>query len=217
MSGFLSRLAARIGGAPGSATPRVPTRFGHSEILVGVPVFALTTSPTVPDRRGERSEVRGTPQGLRPTPPVPVGATHPPHRPAAPVPNTPTPVRPESHPELHADRVATALGSTVSVSRTPSAGSDQVVSPSRREPTLPQVRAVPALPAVMPLRPALTVAEPASAADRGPDVVHISIGRVEVRAAAPAPAVVAPAPSRPDHPAPALSLSDYLRGERVQR
>ena len=45
-----------------------------------------------------------------------------------------------------------------------------------------------------------------------PDVVHVHIGRVEVRAIVPAPAPSRPAP-RPARPAP-LSLDRYLSGER---
>ena len=57
-------------------------------------------------------------------------------------------------------------------------------------------------------------ADPRDAGPREPDVVHVTIGRVDVRApAAPPP----PAPVRTATGPPDLSLGDYLRGRREAR
>lgn len=81
----------------------------------------------------------------------------------------------------------------------------------------PVVQAVPALVAAA---VELTPGRPPQASEgahRGPDLVHVSIGRVEVRALAPAPpaapASAAPATSAPER----LSLQAYLRGHRESR
>ena len=49
---------------------------------------------------------------------------------------------------------------------------------------------------------------------RGPDVVHVSIGRVEVRATLAAARLPRPRPAVPADAAPTLSLHDYLSGKR---
>ncbi|BBX69949.1 hypothetical protein [Mycolicibacterium psychrotolerans] len=215
MSGFLSRLAARTGGAPVGITPRVPSLFGHTEALSGETPFALETTLTVPDRHTDSSVVRGV-SPEPPTPSMPVRTTRLPQTVVDSVPRDPMSPRPESH---HKPVQARAVGTTPvpSVSPPPLADTDHAQLPLRPRPILPQVPAAPAFPASAPPRPDLTAGEPTRETGRGPDVVHISIGRVEVRAAAPAPVAVAPAPTRPDASAPTLSLADYLRGGRVQR
>jgi len=80
--------------------------------------------------------------------------------------------------------------------------------------TLP-VQAIPIVPAA-PL-PAAAMNESSAPGQRGPDVIRVSIGRVDVRAPAPPPL-----PARPQVPVPAaksdrLSLQDYLRGQRGTR
>lgn len=217
MSGFLSRLAARTGGAPVGITPRVPSLFEYTEDTGGATPFALETTPAAPDRHSDGSGVLGA-SPEPPTPPMPVRTTRLRQPLVDSMPRDPMPPRPESRPEpLPARAVGTAPVPTVSVSSPPLAETDRAQPPFRSRPILSQVPAAPALPASVPPRPELVAVEPASETDRGPDVVHISIGRVEVRAAAPAPIAVPPEPTRPDTSAPALSLADYLRGGRAQR
>jgi hypothetical protein len=67
----------------------------------------------------------------------------------------------------------------------------------------------PAAPPRAQLAPSRRSAEPSP---REPDVVHVHIGRVEVRATVPAPQPSRP-PPRPTRPAP-MSLERYLAGER---
>jgi hypothetical protein len=216
MSGFLSRLAARTGGAPVGITPRVPSLFGHTEDLRSTTSFASESTSTGPDRHGDGSGLRGA-SAEPPTSPMSVRRTRLPQHLVDSMPRDPMGRRPENHHETVPRRVVgTAQVSTVAAS-SPRAETDHAQSPLRPQPILPQVPAVPALPASVPPRLDLTAAEPARETDRGPDVVHISIGRVEVVAAAPAPVAVRPAKSRPDSSAPTLSLADYLRGGRVQR
>jgi hypothetical protein len=75
------------------------------------------------------------------------------------------------------------------------------------------VRAVPVVAApVRPPAPGADQTDASAAADPEP-VVRITIGRVEVRAAAPPPPAV-PAPRRPAPKTDALPLHDYLRGRR---
>ena len=216
MSGFLSRLAARTSGAPVGITPRVPSLFGHTEDLGGATPFALEATPTMPDRHGDGSGVHSeSPEP--PTPSMPVRTTRLKQPLVDPVPPDPVPPQHESHHEPAPARiVGMAPVPTVSVSP-PLAETDHAQPLLRPRPILQQTPAAPAFPASVPLRPDLAAAEPARETDSGPDVVHISIGRVEVRAAAPAPVAAAPAPTRPDMSAPTLSLADYLRGGRVHR
>jgi hypothetical protein len=76
------------------------------------------------------------------------------------------------------------------------------------------VAAVPATTATTtPVPPAGTSSPGGAHEQRGPDVVHVSIGRVEVRATLPPPAPAA-APGRARVAAPTLSLHDYLSGKR---
>ena len=92
----------------------------------------------------------------------------------------------------------------------------------RPEASAPQPQVV----AAVPLVPALPVVaavpqpvpgSPAQSTQRGPDVIRVSIGRVEVRAAAtlPSPPQAAP-PAAPAAPV-RVSLQGYLRGEREAR
>jgi len=79
-------------------------------------------------------------------------------------------------------------------------------------------RVVPALPIA--LRPTAQVGsrtESPAAARRVPDVVRISIGRVDVRVPAPSPRPPASPPPVPAAKAGPVSLHDYLRGQRSAR
>lgn len=58
----------------------------------------------------------------------------------------------------------------------------------------------------------------AGATEGAPAVVHVSIGRIDVRAATPAPRTPPLAPPTTSNREPAgLSLGDYLRGQRAPR
>jgi hypothetical protein len=77
---------------------------------------------------------------------------------------------------------------------------------------------VPAVPVALAApAPVGAINESSTAAQRGPDVIKVSIGRVDVRAPAPPPR---PAPLQvlvPAAKSDRLSLQDYLRGQRGTR
>lgn len=209
MSGYLSRLAARAAGAPAAAAPRLPSLFesgvGSGRVVEGAATAAVEASapaasagkPASTTDTGHAGTAPGVPAcaafDARPMPSQEraaaaardfAGAVTP--QPASDPARGAEPRHPESDPETseRAKEPANAAAEAVGV---------HVASPV----ALPR----------MPL-------SPARSAERGgsPEVVHVTIGRVDVRASVTAQ----PTAARP-HPAEArdgLSLHDYLRGGR---
>jgi hypothetical protein len=220
MSGFLSRLAARASGAPVGVTPRVPARFeradtlgsatghptGASEVLErpAAPVVVAAV-PTEPSPVSQSTYVKAS-QGLSvdrsPTP-----RRRRPAQPRDPRPDAAAPVAAVEHREASTDR-----SPSVAASPRPIGG----------QPQAPRVVAVPARPTAIPPPPpagpaSLSVASAAGAPNTAPHVVHVTIGRVEVRAAVSAPLPVPAAPANTGSLAETLPLTAYLRGERTGR
>lgn len=196
MSGYLARLAARAGGAPAAAGPRLPSRFEHS--ATDGPTDAETRDAPAQDRHGSerRAEARtehGAPAatGTRAVaaPPAPGDGS-----PRGADTETPTPAPPTVAP----------------VHTRPAAG------PDRNAPGDPPATAAPRVEAAPPPRSA---PRPAAAAHRDEaaapatetDVVHVTIQRIEVRATvAAAPPIIRSAPQRSSTE---QSLHDYLAGK----
>jgi hypothetical protein len=226
MSGFLSRLAARATGAPVGVTPRVPARFERAD--------------TLGDSTGVAS---GAPEAVsHPTSYPPVA--YPPVV-APPVPAPSVPATAVSGPAMlttksrGAERVSAdrrqlsrpgeatrdrdghaAAVETIERAEPPGQLGVAGLSPTADQSARPQATPVPARPtaalppiASMPATDSNTKA-PANAT---PHVVHVSIGRVEVRAAVTPPAPVPAASAAPTPRAKTLSLAEYLRGERTGR
>jgi hypothetical protein len=223
--GFLGRMAARATGAAPAVSPRLLSRFelgegeaaDASEEVVGrtrarapaapppTPMVAAPvriSEPTVEPPRVRAAE--STPSATEPAAAQPPTVT-------TPVPPPPSrAAQPLSLPAIDLSRELVPAAEAA-------ARSEEVLD---RRPVAPVI--VAAIP--VPQR-ADTLATLPPAADRpgagepvapnAPDVVHISIGRVEVRAtvARPAPAAAAVQPANQPAEA-ALSLGDYLRGKR---
>jgi len=220
VTGWLARLAARAGGAEAGGTPRLPARFDPAEreqtgqfeetVEVRLPstlraaATAVGPDPKLPPRDAgvTSTATTGAPDSRKP----PARARRPPgtralirSAGAAPQPIVdlppPDPGRP-AEPSAIAARLLAAA--------------------TTHRPRTPGPALVPATPA--PAGPAPWVAPPGHAAPTspprtGPDVVHVTIGRVEVRSPAPVPPPVEPTTDRPAGGEP-VSLSDYLRGHR---
>jgi len=232
VSGFLDRMAARATGDNRSdATPWVPSRFeptdGAGPSLSAADGLAAprTGSPTPPP-----------PGSLLIPPPVaqPVGqpvaqsGAHPGVEPAddavplrAARETGPTPqvaFAGTTNPPVPAE--AAQLGSPTS--RAARTGPDRIEVPTERtppaRPPATAARLAVAVPAV-PARsaPVIPQSEQGRVASRGPDVVRISIGRVDVRAPAPQPRPAPAAPTPPAAKLERLSLQDYLHGHREAR
>jgi hypothetical protein len=225
MSGFLDRMAARAGGAAAEVAPRVPALFESGAVTTvpseaaapeagRVPVRLPSVPPALPSpsSRREPSFASARESAVDVGPPSAVApmasAESRPHVPAA------QPVDPDREP------------ASVRAEREPVSGpTERGPLPTRTTRTMrttrqsqPAALVVPALPvALAPAALAGGMPESSVAAQRGPDVIRVSIGRVDVRAPAPAPR-----PSPPPVPVAAakadrLSLQDYLRGERGAR
>lgn len=215
MSGYLSRLAARAAGAPAAAAPRLPSLFesgaGSGRVVEGAATAAVETSAPAASAgklasttdNGHTGTAPGVPaRAALDAQPMPsqeraaaaardvAGAVAP--QPASDPARGAEPRHPKSDPE-------TSERATEPANAAAEAVGDGVASPV----ALPR----------MPLSPARS-AERGAGSERGgsPEVVHVTIGRVEVRASVTAQ----PAAARP-HPAEGrdgLSLHDYLRGGR---
>ncbi|MDR7186723.1 hypothetical protein J2X85_003780 [Microbacterium trichothecenolyticum] len=211
MSGYLARLAARAGGAPAAAGPRLPSRFepmsgeGSTDAAAPPPIATAAHAPA-------RAELPG-----------------PPAKSDAPVRLEPAgPARGEDDRAIAApsDRAGRsgAAGTApefVTAEPTPERGtldvdaepSDAAAAPALA-PAAPRVEAAPPrraepLTATTPAVRASTRDE-ASAPVPEPDVVHVTIGRIEVRATL-APPAAAPRSARPARD-PERTLHDYLTG-----
>lgn len=229
MSGYLARLAARAGGAPAAGTPRVPSLF---EQRVAAPAedsaeIAGSVGPEHPsadvsrraaglgtilagpapidrpsaERRVSRDRAGESPEGM----PSPRAATT------------------ASSPRRDAAASAALARESPAPAVSPGPDVDHAVGLDRggaRVPAASVPASMPARPAVprrveasAPRRPAPLAAAPdadASAPAREPDVVHVTIGRVEVRASL-AAAAAPPRPRAGAHDA-AQSLHEYLAG-----
>jgi hypothetical protein len=236
MTGFLSRMAARATGGDAGATPRAPSRFESStspdaaDAMLG---RAPSSGPA--DARPQLS--RGSTATSKATQPAML-------RGRSAVPDEPEPT--VRSVESGASKLSVEPGAARRWVEPGAARGSKDIAPlrnvgrswrrhdvdsrvvDRREPE-PQlsesrmaalvVSAVAAVSAVAPaaLQPAPVAEQPANPPQRGPDVVHVSIGRVEVRAPA-QPPMPAPSPAARSAGAPErLSLQGYLRGQRDTR
>jgi hypothetical protein len=196
MSGYLARLAARAGGAPAAAGPRLPSLFEPS----------TTDGSTDAETPGTLAHDRHSPE---------VGAE--------------TLVDERAPADTHARAVA-AL--PVPADRTPRGAEAEAAAPAlptnapvhTRPTPSPEGSALAHPPATAALRveaapPPRAAARPATAAHRDeaaaavtqPDVVHVTIERIEVRATvAAAPPIARSTPQRRETE---RSLHDYLAGK----
>jgi hypothetical protein len=201
VSGYLARLAARAGGVPAAAGPRLPSRFEPSTDDVRADAAAGVASPDTAVREelgiAVRSDVTRA-DGRRPRD---AGAE--------------LSVPADRARERRGAEVETAAPATSTNARIEAGGALER-GDSLHEPRTAAVAATPLrVEAVPPPRAAaspiaVTPREEASAAPPEPDVVHVSIGRIEVRA------TVAPQTSAPRVPRPPRdterALHDYLAG-----
>ncbi|MET0827997.1 MAG: hypothetical protein ABWY26_00625 [Microbacterium sp.] len=226
MTGYLDRLAARSLGAPPAAAPRPRSLFEDATDAApgpGAPLGAVpipeAVAPSVPggsppirpvatsalpsvakaSRAQSRAEKRAEAPAERdtgPTEPMPEhtadgGARHP-------------SAAGDSQAEVAEGRSVPATASTAPAPDLAVAAPRATVDPVRVRPARAEsagARTEDAPPAPVP--------EPA-----GPDVIHVTIGRVDVRASV---AATPPAPVPRSQPAEkVLSLHDYLRGERAR-
>lgn len=230
MSGLLDRLAARASGGDAGVVPRVPARFEPAvRPHEAAPAGAWSPGPAA------RTDVREA--HATPPPALPLGEPRPRARSVPPARPTTRPVAPtDTHAVLGrhrgtADRPAPPASAplgpdlppggpgTSPVPRTGSPGRSGPARAGDRAATPRPTAVVPTPQPVVPVAPA-PLATPelrptGSAPTTAPTVVHVSIGRVEVRAALPLPEAPARAPSSSaDERATALSLTEYLRGGR---
>jgi len=222
MTGFLGRMAARASGREPGITPRVPSRFEGADRAEPVAadgssteVAATSPVPVRPAAAPPRAEaVSGPPTEAAHRDPPPVMS---PEGTAAAALPAPAPVRAEAPPASPpADPPSVE---DVGPPRTrPREAPPKATSQPR---SAPDLLVVPAAPAAALSSAAALVPAPgpvtADASPREPDVVHVSIGRVDVRATVapphrPAPPEQARPPVR--SPSERLSLHDYLRGQR---
>jgi len=196
MSSYLARLAARAGGAPAAAGPRLPSRFEPS----------TTAGPTDAENPGTLAHDRHGPERRAETPAderapadararldvaLPVPRDRSPHGAEA---EAPAPALPTNAP-VHARPTAAPEGSALA-----------------RPPATAALRVEAAPPPRAAARPAAAAhPDEAAAATTQPDVVHVTIERIEVRATVAAAAPIArSAPQRRDTE---RSLHDYLAGK----
>jgi hypothetical protein len=219
VSGFLTRMAARAAGGPTGATPQVPARFAPASSSDG------PAPPAGPDLRPSAgpADVQRRTRSDAPAAAVgePTSSARIERRPAAsgqaadpPDPPGPTPVR-RSAPV--ARPVAGPASSAEEAGRSELPADTAAIA----EPRLLAAVPPPAAPLVVALpvpEPRLASADSPAAAEspRGPDVVHVSIGRIDVRAPAPPATPPAPRQVRSAEPEP-LALDAYLRGKREAR
>jgi hypothetical protein len=212
MADLLHRLAARTLGHAPALTPRIPTRFEPAAEPSIVDIEAPMSTVDV-----ERPATSAMPAPMPAA--APVAGEGAPTTPAGPVPPRPgSPAVPvgERSGRVEPDRLAPAPPPRLV---TP----EFVLAVHAAEPVAAPAALFPAGPpnagdiALLPPMPPPAPASPRRGAPAAPPDVHITIGRIEVRAepAAPAPAPAAPRPQpapRPPEP-PAVTLSAYLRGD----
>ncbi|MBI2203112.1 MAG: hypothetical protein HYU41_04570 [Candidatus Rokubacteria bacterium] len=222
MSDYLGRLAARTLGVADVVAPRPASRFERSPSESPAPSAAETSVAGEVD--GGRGETATTTDIAR-------RAT--PHRsPAAPPATATASIDAESQAPAVAGRAESAVtvvagpqasGSAPRAARTRDAG--LAITPTLPAAATPRDAATSRAiePAASPrgasARPLVPASTPRSDRDEWPrspsgPVVHVSIGRLEVRAVRPAPSPPRPAPRAPE---PALSLDDYLRQRSERR
>ena len=218
MSGFLDRMGARASGAAAEVAPRAPAVFESAALSTG-PVGAPGSEwASVPVRLGSvrpgpsvspSSSFRREPSFASARDSALVG---PPFAVAALASAEDRPPVPAAQP-VDSDRPPATVGAE------PARMSESIelrslLTPSPQEsqslppvvPAIPVLLAAAALPGGMP--------ESSVAAQHGPDVIRISIGRVDVRAPAPQPRPAAPPVPVPPAKADRLTLQDYLSGQR---
>jgi len=222
MSGFLDRMAARAGGAAADVAPRVPALFESAAV-------------TTPPKGLAALEAGPLPVRLPPAAPstLPV-ASPPPLEPLAAPPWTSAAELGQGAPPASAGMASAEPD--VSAAEVRPEGPDPAPARVRVErelgpvpvggepptPVTPLIRpaalVVPAVPvAIATAAPAGAVPGSSAPSQRGPDVIRVSIGRVDVRAPA-APPRPAPKPAPvPAAKADRLSLQEYLRGQRGAR
>jgi hypothetical protein len=226
MSGFLDRMAARADGAAAEVAPRVPALFESAAVTteaIGAAArearpASLRLPPSVPaalpspSSRQKPSFASARESGVEVGHPSAVAAM------ASAVSRSPVPAAQvvDSDREPASVRVERAPVSEPTEHRslpTPATRTTRTTRTSRQ--SKPTALVVPALPvALAPAALAGGMTESLVAARRGPDVVRVSIGRVDVRAPAPPPRPSAPPIPVPAAKADRVSLHDYLRGQR---
>ena len=218
MSSYLERLVGRHGG-PAAVRARVVSRFEGD--LVGRPVGGDTSAPEGPPSAiatASSMETAAHPRadrcrgihGSRGAGDRAIGHRHGARRqqmgrdrPVAAEPSMPSPATDAPRPERTDDPSGPARHDAPARTRGPEGTTVVPVTIRRADP--PPI-GTPADGRAAPSRRSPT------AVPSEPDVVHVHIGRVEVRAIVPAPEPSRPA-RRPARPAP-LSLDRYLSGER---
>ena len=218
MSGYLERLVGRHAG-PSAVRARAVSRFEGD--LVGRSVGA---DPWAPDGPPSAIATASPMRGLRATTPDRCRGTHGSDRAGDRAIGDRDGAR--RHRWVAADPSRRAVHA-VAGDRPAAAGSEPTIRPSPARHDAPARTRGPEGTTVVPVAirradppPIGTPADGRAAPSRRsptavpsePDVVHVHIGRVEVRAIVPAPEPSRPAP-RPARPAP-LSLDRYLSGER---
>lgn len=226
MTGFLGRIAARASGREAGISPRVPSRFEgveRSEPVAVEQAAEIPATPPEPTRpmvttAGRQAMPRVGTQPERPAASPRVAADDGVEaRPAEPV-RVAVPPEPRRREPASMEEAGSSRGRPAE----PARATAQPSPPPA--PAAPDLLVVPAAPAAALARnDALVPAAGPVAADtspREPDVVHVSIGRVDVRGSVAAPRQPAPrqqtrqaAPSSSAR----LSLQDYLRGQREAR
>lgn len=213
MTGYLARLAARAGGAPAAAEPRLPSRFEPVD--------------------GSTDAASPAPMASPPAAPPPAALPH-----VERATDTPESVVRSDLARAEGDRMTAAPADRRDHGRDAARAESAVVAPVSASTALEASAAVqpddpavahPPTPALSPAAPRVEATPPrraqspavtapavgarerdeASVPSSEPDVVHVTIGRIEVRAT-----VAPPAPARGARPArdPERSLHDYLAG-----
>ena len=222
--GFLDHLAGMaLGVKPASAArPSLPAIFAAPSFAIGTqqgleaveqsrpPSAKVARDLPGPERRAPRIEAPVAPvqerQQQQPEE-VPPGPSSPRLSPPPPEPRAPE----TRTPEIPA---ASARGrSPVHASHDHVPAARQAAPKSEPPPAPRMLFEAPTERAVTraaPLSDAVIAGRPSAVREQGP-VIHVTIDRLDVRAAAPAKAPVTPQRPRPQ---PAVSLSDYLRGGR---
>ncbi len=198
MNGYLARLAARAGGAPAAAGPRLPSRFEAS--TPDGPTDAETPGTLAhdrhrPERRAATRADERAPADER-TPEIAVAAI-------------PLPADRGSH-STEAEIAPPALSSKAAHEGPPAP--EHAGSPLPDAPATAALRVEAAPPPRVAARPAAAAhRDEEAAATPQPDVVHVTIERIEVRATVAPPAAISlSAPQRRDTE---RSLHDYLAGK----
>jgi len=213
MSGYLERLVGRHVEPP-AVRPRAVSRF-EGDLAGGAVPPGVAVSDGSSPRAASAEPTPAPPEMVSPasaTRLVPLAA-EPSSAPAAP---SPADESPKVRSAVRVVRQPAALASQPQRAAGPIGQSrdDAATSPGPDRPiTVAAIRRAEPPQAVAPATAQLALSRrSAEPSPREPDVVHVRIGRVEVRATVPAPPPSHPAP-RPTRPAP-MSLERYLAGER---